>query len=241
MRNSELRDAMVTLWLFVMRKILYTLLALAGGAFAQDGMQLLSFSNGAQDASIAQLTNGNVAIAFTTSTDDIGYAIVNPSTGAVVRSNTLLNDGPAEKPDIVALDNGGFAIIYQDNIAGDDDKDIDIRIYDAAGVQQGNRTLDVTGATDEAPAIAQLANGKYLGISLKEGDTFLFSSKTIPGNERGVIRIMNQFSEQGVDVIDDSSGLYHVSGHANRPDIMEMHRILNPVIQGGYFLIANNL
>jgi len=56
----------------------------------------------------------------------------------------------------------------------------------------------------------------------------LFSSKTIPGNERGVIRIINQLSEKGVDVIDDSSGLYHVSGHANRPDLEKMHEITKP-------------
>jgi ribonuclease J len=74
-----------------------------------------------------------------------------------------------------------------------------------------------------------LANGKYNGIRMKEGDTFLFSSKTIPGNERGVIRIMNQFSEQGVDVIEGDDH-YHVSGHANRPDLDAMHHILRPQI-----------
>ena len=57
---------------------------------------------------------------------------------------------------------------------------------------------------------------------------FLFSSKTIPGNERGVIRIINQLSEKGVDVVDDSDGLYHVSGHANRPDLQRMHQITQP-------------
>lgn len=59
---------------------------------------------------------------------------------------------------------------------------------------------------------------------------FLFSSKTIPGNEKDVIRIMNAFSEMGVDVVDDSSGDYHVSGHANRPDLEKMHEIIHPEI-----------
>ena len=96
-------------------------------------------------------------------------------------------------------------------------------------IPRENVMLIVTGSQGERRAAsAQLARGKYMGITLKEGDTFLFSSKTIPGNERGVISIMNAFSEQGVDVIDDSSGLYHVSGHANRPDIEEMHRLLAP-------------
>lgn len=91
--------------------------------------------------------------------------------------------------------------------------------------------LIVTGSQGERrAATAQLANGKYLGLELKEGDSFLFSSKTIPGNERGVIRIMNQFSERGVEVIDDEDGLYHVSGHANRPDILRMHELVKPEI-----------
>ncbi len=90
--------------------------------------------------------------------------------------------------------------------------------------------LIVTGSQGERRAAsAQLANGKYNGITMKEGDTFLFSSKTIPGNERGVIRIINQFSEQGVDVI-EGDDRYHVSGHANRPDLDAMHKILKPQI-----------
>ncbi len=89
--------------------------------------------------------------------------------------------------------------------------------------------LIVTGSQGERRAAsAQLANGKYQGIKMKEGDTFLFSSKTIPGNERGVIRIMNQFSEKGVDIVDDEAGRYHVSGHANRPDIEKMHELIKP-------------
>lgn len=88
--------------------------------------------------------------------------------------------------------------------------------------------LLVTGSQGERRAAsAQLANGSYMGLSLKEGDMFLFSSSTIPGNERGVIRIMNQFSEKGVDIVDDPA-LYHVSGHANRPDLQEMHQIIKP-------------
>ena len=65
-------------------------------------------------------------------------------------------------------------------------------------------------------------------MTLSAGDLFLFSSKTIPGNERGVIKLMNQLSEKGVDVVDDSSGKYHVSGHANRPEISKIHDIVSP-------------
>ena len=100
---------------------------------------------------------------------------------------------------------------------------------EAQDIPRQNLMLLCTGSQGERrAATAQLANGKFQGISLKEGDMVLFSSSTIPGNERDVIRIMNQFSEQGVDVVTDRMGDYHVSGHANRPDLMEMHKIIEP-------------
>ncbi len=100
---------------------------------------------------------------------------------------------------------------------------------DAADVPRENLMLIVTGSQGERRAAsAQLARGKYMGLELKEGDLFLFSSKTIPGNERGVLRIVNALSEKGVDVVDDSADLYHVSGHANRPDLKTLHGLVQP-------------
>ncbi|MBC2836792.1 ribonuclease J [Paragemmobacter straminiformis] len=100
---------------------------------------------------------------------------------------------------------------------------------DAGDVPRGNLMLIVTGSQGERrAATAQLSRGKYLGMELKKGDLFLFSSKTIPGNEREVLKIVNAFSEMGVDVMDDAGGKYHVSGHANRPDLEHMHRLLLP-------------
>ncbi len=100
---------------------------------------------------------------------------------------------------------------------------------EALEVPREKLMLIVTGSQGERRAAsAQLSRGKYLGMQMKEGDMFLFSSKTIPGNERDVLRIMNALSEMGVDVVDDTNGLYHVSGHANRPDLETVHGILNP-------------
>lgn len=102
---------------------------------------------------------------------------------------------------------------------------------EARELPRENVMLLVTGSQGERRAAsAQLARGKYQGLELKEGDLFLFSSKTIPGNERGVIRIMNALSEKGVDVVDDDNGQYHVSGHANRPDLERIHQIVTPDI-----------
>jgi ribonuclease J len=104
-----------------------------------------------------------------------------------------------------------------------------IELEDVASVPRENLMLLVTGSQGEGRAAsASLARGKYLGITMQEGDTFLFSSKTIPGNEISVGRIINSYAMQGVNVIDDSAEIYHVSGHANRPDLEEVHRLLKP-------------
>ena len=100
---------------------------------------------------------------------------------------------------------------------------------EAAELPRNKVMLIVTGSQGERRAAsAQLSRGRYLGIELKEGDSFLFSSRTIPGNERGVIRIQNALSESGVDLFDADDGVYHVSGHANRPDIEAVHELLKP-------------
>ena len=100
---------------------------------------------------------------------------------------------------------------------------------EALEIPRRNLMLLVTGSQGERRAAsAALSRGKYLGFEMRQGDTFLFSSKTIPGNERGVLRIVNAYSEMGVDIVDDDGGKYHVSGHANRPDLEHAHRIFLP-------------
>ena len=104
-----------------------------------------------------------------------------------------------------------------------------IELKDIQFVPRNKLLLIVTGSQGERRAAsAQLASGKYRGIELEAGDLFLFSSKTIPGNERSVIRIINKLSEKGVNVVSDETPDYHVSGHANYPELDFMHQLLNP-------------
>ncbi|MGR3540989.1 MAG: ribonuclease J [Hasllibacter sp.] len=104
-----------------------------------------------------------------------------------------------------------------------------VDLEEARDIPRENLMLVVTGSQGERRAAsAQLSRGKYLGLRMAEGDTFLFSSKTIPGNERGVLQIVNAFSEQGVDVVSDEETAYHVSGHANGPDIAKAHEMTRP-------------
>ena len=100
---------------------------------------------------------------------------------------------------------------------------------DADSVPRDRLLVIATGSQGERrAATAQLSVGRYMGIEMREGDTFLFSSKTIPGNERSVARILNALSEKGVRTIDDSVDGYHVSGHPNRPDLVRMQELVRP-------------
>jgi ribonuclease J len=102
-------------------------------------------------------------------------------------------------------------------------------VLDIDGVPRHQLLVLATGSQGERRAAsAQLAGGKYMGLELQEGDTFLFSSKTIPGNEVSVARILNQLSLKGVKAVDDSAEIYHVSGHPNRPDLETMHDLIRP-------------
>jgi len=103
-----------------------------------------------------------------------------------------------------------------------------VDINDISDIPREHVFLLATGSQGEhRGASASMARDSYFGINLTEGDMFLFSSKTIPGNEKSVARIINQLVARGVRVIEDDSR-YHVSGHANRPDIAEVHRLTQP-------------
>ncbi|WP_417270323.1 ribonuclease J [Celeribacter sp.] len=100
----------------------------------------------------------------------------------------------------------------------------------AGDVPRENLMLLTTGSQGEyRAATAQLSRGKYLGLKMSQGDTVIFSSKTIPGNEVSVARILNNFSELGVSCITGRDDI-HVSGHANRPDLTLMHEVVKPQV-----------
>ncbi len=102
-----------------------------------------------------------------------------------------------------------------------------VDLEDSGRIPRDQMFVLATGSQGERrAATAGLARGKYRGLELNKGDTFLFSSKTIPGNENSVSHILNQMAEKGVTVIDDTDGRYHVSGHANRPDLEQMHALM---------------
>jgi ribonuclease J len=162
--------------------------------------------------------------------DASGMVVATTFASNVARLKTLAQAAVESGRSVVVLGRAMKKMLGYANFAGlIDDFPPTIDVEDAHSIPRENLMLLVTGSQGERRAAsAQLSNGKYLGLSLREGDTFLFSSKTIPGNEVAVGKIINAFSEMGVNVVDESDGHYHVSGHANRPDLEKFHSIFQP-------------
>ena len=88
-----------------------------------------------------------------------------------------------------------------------------------------------TGSQGESrAALAKLARNELNNVSLAPGDTVIYSSRVIPGNEKPIIDIKNQLIEQGVRIIEDSDALVHVSGHPRRNELKQMYEWVKPQI-----------
>ncbi len=101
--------------------------------------------------------------------------------------------------------------------------------FDTAMRLPRDRVLIVaTGGQGEArAALARIADGNH-AISLESGDTVIFSSKQIPGNEVAIGRIQNTLAGRGVNMVTDRQAHVHVSGHPGRPELAAMYGWIRP-------------
>ena len=88
-----------------------------------------------------------------------------------------------------------------------------------------------TGSQGEPrAALARIAEDEHPSAKLASGDTVIFSSRTIPGNEKPVGVVQNGLAMQGVRTITDRTQLVHVSGHPRRAELLKMYAWLKPKI-----------
>jgi len=88
-----------------------------------------------------------------------------------------------------------------------------------------------TGSQGEPrAALARMAEGEHPEVKLDRNDTVIFSSRTIPGNEREVNGVINGLVMQGVKVITDRDAPIHASGHPRRGEVSQMYDWIRPQI-----------
>ena len=98
-------------------------------------------------------------------------------------------------------------------------------------IPDDNLVVIATGSQGEArAAMARIARGDWQGLSLKENDTVIFSSREIPGNEKDIDQVKNNLVASGVRIIDPDNAAHkiHVSGHPYRDEIYDMLSIIKP-------------
>ncbi len=103
-----------------------------------------------------------------------------------------------------------------------------VDMYDLDGHKPGDVLVIATGGQGEArAALARIADGSH-PIKLDEGDTVIFSSKQIPGNEVAIGRVMNALARRNIRTVTEKQVHIHVSGHPGQPELAAMYKWIRP-------------
>lgn len=102
---------------------------------------------------------------------------------------------------------------------------------DAADIPDDNLLILVTGSQGEPrSALARIALDQHPRIELGEGDTVVFSSRVIPGNERAINTVQDNLVRRGVRLMTDHDHMIHVSGHPARDELRRLYRLVKPPV-----------
>ncbi|MBT8471023.1 MAG: ribonuclease J, partial [Marinicaulis sp.] len=102
---------------------------------------------------------------------------------------------------------------------------------DAGHLPRRNTLYLCTGSQGEPrAALARIARGDHRDLLLGDGDTVIFSSKIIPGNEREIYDLQNRLVDLGIKIITEKDEFIHVSGHPCRDELKEMYTWARPHI-----------
>ena len=100
---------------------------------------------------------------------------------------------------------------------------------EAGGIPDDNLLLLCTGSQGEPrSALARIAADTHPNIALGEGDTVIFSSRVIPGNDRAIGAVQDNLVRRGVRLLTDDDALVHVSGHPAREELRRLYQLVRP-------------
>ena len=103
--------------------------------------------------------------------------------------------------------------------------------FETAMSLPANRVMIIAtgGQGEPRAALNRIAEDTHV-LKVHKGDTVIFSSRQIPGNEIAIGKIMNTLAGKGVEIITDRQAFVHVSGHPGRPELAEMYKWIRPEI-----------
>jgi ribonuclease J len=96
-------------------------------------------------------------------------------------------------------------------------------------VPDDNLLILITGSQGEPrSALARVAADTHPNVALGEGDTVIFSSRMIPGNEKAIAAVQDNLVRRGVRVMTDEDHMVHVSGHPARDELRRLYKLVRP-------------
>ncbi|HUC11528.1 MAG TPA: ribonuclease J [Stellaceae bacterium] len=101
-----------------------------------------------------------------------------------------------------------------------------------AGYVPRDRILMICTGSQGEPrsALARIARDDHPSVELEPGDTVIFSSRIIPGNEKSIGRLQNALARLGVDIVTEHDHFVHVSGHPARDELVRMYQMIRPKV-----------
>lgn len=103
--------------------------------------------------------------------------------------------------------------------------------HDAAYLPEREMLFLCTGSQGEPrAALARIASNNHPNVVMGKGDTVIFSSRVIPGNEKAIFKLQNDLIRLGADVVTEREAHIHVSGHPARDELTEMYNLIRPRI-----------
>ena len=102
---------------------------------------------------------------------------------------------------------------------------------EASLIPRNHMVVICTGSQGETrAAMAKIAAGTHESIELQPGDTVIYSSRQIPGNEPAITKVQDMLVRRGIHLITDEDRPVHVSGHPARDELVEMYGLVRPQI-----------
>lgn len=150
----------------------------------------------------------------------------------VARLGSVARAARAAGRELVVVGRAMYRVIEAAQATGYLDPDLSFHEETAFDTLPRDKVVALCTGSQGEPraAMARIASGEHPNVSLKPGDWVIFSSRTIPGNEKAVGRVQNALSDAGMEILTDQDALVHVSGHPRRGELRELYDWLKPEI-----------
>ncbi|MGA7457407.1 MAG: ribonuclease J [Methyloceanibacter sp.] len=148
----------------------------------------------------------------------------------VARIRSVANAARAAGRELVVVGRAMFRVIEAAQATGYLDPNLPFHEETVFSKLPPHKVLALcTGSQGETrAAMARIAQNEHPNVKLDEGDWVIFSSRTIPGNEKAVGRVQNALADMEIEVITDQDAAVHVSGHPRRGELEQLYGWVKP-------------